>query len=176
MNAGRWCSVLALSLALPLAIPGPAHARAPKSDASHSKAPKLAPAFKLPGRDGTVSSDSLRGKVVYVDFWASWCGPCRGSFPWLKSLHERYASKGLEIVAINLDKSRDDADGFLAQFPAPFKVAFDPAGTTAEAYHVAAMPTSYLIARDGTILSTHTGFDPKKTAALEALIQEACAR
>jgi cytochrome c biogenesis protein CcmG, thiol:disulfide interchange protein DsbE len=135
-----------------------------------------APAFSLPGRDGTVSLDSLRGRVVYVDFWASWCEPCRRSFPWLNALRERYADRGLTIVAINLDKDRHAADAFLEKFPASFLVAYDPAGKTAEAYRVSAMPSSFLIGPTGTLLSSHAGFDSRKTGPIEALIQEACPR
>jgi thiol-disulfide isomerase/thioredoxin len=168
----RFRIALALSLlALALAAPLPALAR---SAAPARSVP--APRFTLPTRGGTVSLDSLRGKVVLVDFWASWCGPCRKSFPWLKSLHERYAAKGFEVLAINLDKERDQADAFLDQYPAPFLVAFDPAAKTAEAFHVAAMPSSFLVGPTGTILYTHVGFDPGKTGAIEARIQEACTR
>lgn len=135
-----------------------------------------APTFSLPGPAGTVSLDSLRGRVVYVDFWASWCEPCRRSFPWLNTLRERYADRGFTIVAINLDKDRRAADAFLAKFPASFLVAYDPAGKTAEAYRVSAMPSSFLIGPNGTILSSHAGFDPRKSGAIEALIQEACPR
>jgi len=135
-----------------------------------------APAFSLPGRTGTVSLDSLRGRVVYVDFWASWCDPCRRSFPWLNTLRERYAGRGLTIVAINLDKDRRAADAFLEKFPASFLVAYDPAGKTAEAYRVSAMPSSFLIGPTGTLLASHAGFDPRKTGEIEALIQEACPR
>jgi cytochrome c biogenesis protein CcmG/thiol:disulfide interchange protein DsbE len=155
--------LLLLLLALPaLAKPAPG--------------PVPAPAFSLPGRSGTVCLDSLRGRVVYVDFWASWCEPCRRSFPWLNSLRERYAGKGLTIVAINLDKDRDAADAFLERFPASFLVAYDPAGKTAEAYRVSAMPSSFLVGPTGTVLSSHAGFDPRKTATIEARIQEACTR
>jgi thiol-disulfide isomerase/thioredoxin len=122
-----------------------------------------------------VVSDSLLGQVVYVDFWASWCDPCRRSFPWLRALHEKYAAKGLVIVAINLDKDREAADRFLVKYPAPFRVAFDPAGGTAEAFHVQAMPTSYLVGRDGRVLETHAGFDSKQAAAIEQRIQKECA-
>ncbi len=113
---------------------------------------------------------------MYVDFWASWCEPCRRSFPWLESLHRRYAERGLTIVAIDLDKDRHAADAFLRRFPARFTVAFDPAGRTAEAYRVSAMPSSFLIGPTGALLSSHAGFDPRQAAAVEALIQEACAR
>jgi thiol-disulfide isomerase/thioredoxin len=147
-------------------------------------APVAAPVFVLPGRSGEVSLAALRGRVVYVDFWASWCGPCRASFPWMSQFAERERAKGLAVVAINLDKDRTLADAFLSQYLAPealgprdsFQVAFDPAGKTAEAYHVQAMPTSFLIGKDGTILLRHAGFDPRRTADLEQHIEEALAR
>jgi cytochrome c biogenesis protein CcmG, thiol:disulfide interchange protein DsbE len=133
-----------------------------------------APGFTLATRTGTVDLDSLRGKVVLVDFWASWCEPCRRSFPWLASLHQRYAQRGLTIVAINLDKDRAAAEAFLKRFPAPFPVAFDPPGKSAEAFGVSAMPTSYLIGPTGTVLYSHEGFTPKDTSGIEARIREAC--
>jgi thiol-disulfide isomerase/thioredoxin len=148
---------------------------APSASAGPDTA-KPAPSFTLPTRDGTVVSDSLRGRVVYVDFWASWCGPCRKSFPWLASLQERYAAKGLTVVAINLDKDRKLADKFLAQYSTPFVVAFDPTGKTAEAFQVRGMPSSYLVSPSGAILSSHAGFDPKDAQAIETSIREACAK
>jgi cytochrome c biogenesis protein CcmG/thiol:disulfide interchange protein DsbE len=136
--------------------------------------PSAAPSFTLPTRDSTVVGDSLRGRVVLVDFWASWCGPCRRSFPWLESMHERYGSKGLTVVAVNLDKSRDAANAFLDKYPASFTIAFDPAGKTAESFHVVAMPSSFLIGRDGSVLHASTGFDTKSATTLEGLIKGAC--
>jgi cytochrome c biogenesis protein CcmG/thiol:disulfide interchange protein DsbE len=162
-----WHLLLLMLLALP-AYARPARSARPGGG--------TAPTFNLPGRSGTVSLDSLRGRVVYVDFWASWCEPCRRSFPWLNTLRERYADRGLTIVAINLDKDRRAADVFLEKFPAGFTVAYDPAGKTAEAYRVSAMPSSFLIGPTGTLLSSHAGFDPRKTGAIESLIQEACTR
>lgn len=157
-------------LALLLLVSAPALAKsAPKGPAG---AP-LAPRFTLPTRDGTVCLDSLRGKVVYVDFWASWCVPCKQSFPWMKSLNDRYAGKGLVIVAINLDKDRGAADTFLDKFPASFQVAFDPSGKTAKAFKVWGMPTSYIVSPTGTILSTHPGFDAKRAPAIESEIAAA---
>ncbi len=131
-----------------------------------------APNFKLPTQNGTVSLEELRGKVVLVDFWASWCGPCRQSFPWMSEVAERNAAKGLVVVAINLDKSREPADSFLRQFSPSFIVAFDPAGKTAEAYNVEAMPSSYLVGRDGRVVYSHAGFDPRDTETLETKIKE----
>jgi cytochrome c biogenesis protein CcmG/thiol:disulfide interchange protein DsbE len=161
---GRWLA--ALGLLLLFARPAlPEKARA---------VPRPAPGFRLPMSAGTVSLDSLRGRVVYVDFWASWCEPCRRSFPWLKTMNDRYQEKGLTIVAINLDKDRQAAESFLLKYPAPFRVAFDPSGKTAEAFRVSAMPSSYLIDRKGTIVYAHAGFDSRKTAAIETLIRGAC--
>lgn len=135
-----------------------------------------APGFTLPARAGTVALDSLRGRVVLVDFWASWCGPCRESFPWMADLQRRLADKGLTVVAVNLDKRRELADEFLADHPAQFTVAFDPAGATADAWGVRAMPTSLLVGRDGVVVAAHAGFDPRGAAAWARTIEEACSR
>jgi thiol-disulfide isomerase/thioredoxin len=155
-------------VALSLAAPAPA--KTPPA------ASRKAPHFELPAAHGAVDSDSLRGHVVYVDFWASWCEPCRRSFPWMASLHQRLAPAGLTIIAINLDKDPKAADRFLAEHPAPFTVAFDPAGHVAEAFQVKAMPSGFLLGRSGEILHSQAGFDPAKAATLDTLIQEACTR
>jgi len=138
--------------------------------AAAAKAPATAPPIHLPGRVGQVDSDSLHARLMVVDFWASWCVPCRHSFPFLARLDSLYGSKGLVVVAVNLDKTRAAADGFLAKYPAPFRVAFDPSGATAEAYHVKGMPTTYLVGEDGRIVSSHVGFDDKSAAELEVAI------
>lgn len=135
--------------------------------------PTAAPNFSLPARAGTAALDSLRGTVVVLDFWASWCTPCRQSFPWLAQLQARHGERGLRVVAINMDKSRAAAERFLAAVPAPFTIAFDPTGKTAEAYRVSGMPTTILIGRDGTIRHRHVGFDPRKRTQYEAAIEEA---
>ena len=135
-------------------------------------APAQAPAFTLPTANGTVTLDSLRGRVVFVDFWASWCVPCRASFPWMKELKQRWGDT-LAIVAIDLDKSRADAEAFLAEHPPADVVAFDPSGHTATAWKVKAMPTSYVVGRDGSVRLVHAGFDPAGTGAVEKAIAEA---
>jgi thiol-disulfide isomerase/thioredoxin len=136
----------------------------------------LAPDFTLPTSStssGIVSLHDFRGKVVYVDFWASWCVPCRQSFPWMSSLSDRYAAQGLVVVSVNLDKKRDAVDEFLQRFPATFAVALDPAGKTAEAFHVAAMPSSFIVSRTGRIVYSHAGFQPAKAQIIEDQIKEA---
>ncbi|HEY4139189.1 MAG TPA: TlpA disulfide reductase family protein, partial [Casimicrobiaceae bacterium] len=90
-----------------------------------------APSFALPTAAGdTVRFEGLRGKAVYVDFWASWCGPCRQSFPWMNEMQRRDGSQGLSIVAINVDRKRDDATRFLSEVPADFTVLYDAPGAT----------------------------------------------
>ena len=97
----------------------------------------------------------FRGRVVYLDFWASWCGPCRQSFPWMEIMKSTYGIQGLEIVAVNLDKSRADADRFLKQFHPTFDVRFDPEAELAEIYKVQGMPSSVLIDRHGVTRFMH---------------------
>ncbi len=135
-----------------------------------------APDFTLPTTDGTLTLHEYRGKVVYVDFWASWCVPCRESFPWMSTMAEKYRKDGLVVVAVNLDKDRDQAKRFLDQYATSFPVAFDPAGRSAEAFKVQAMPSSFIISRSGTVLFAHQGFEPGKAPQLEAHIQEALSK
>ena len=131
-----------------------------------------APSFTLPSARGTpIGLAGLRGKVVYVDFWASWCGPCRRSFPWMNALQARYAGQGLAIVAIDVDKRQDDALRFLLDTPASFPIAWDPRGDTPAAYGVQGMPSSYLVDRDGVIVAVEEGFHDERRAALEQRIR-----
>lgn len=130
-----------------------------------------APAFDLSGAEGNVSLTKYQGKLVYLDFWASWCGPCRQSFPWMNELQAKYGSQGLQIIGVNLDQKNEDARQFLATTPARFVVAFDPAGATPRSYGVKGMPSSVLIGPDGKILFEHAGFKDADKNALEAKIK-----
>jgi thiol-disulfide isomerase/thioredoxin len=143
--------------------------------AGAAEAGQPAPAFTLPARDGSVGLAALQGQVVLIDFWASWCAPCRQSFPWMNEMQARYGPRGLQVVAINLDRQRSAADGFLRQVPARFGIAFDEAGTTPRLYGVKAMPTSVLVGRDGRVLRQHEGFRDEDRPALEAAIAAALA-
>lgn len=130
------------------------------------------PTFSLPdGRGGQVTLEQYRGKLVYVDFWASWCGPCRQSFPWMNDLQARYGDKGLHIVAINVDAKPEDAKRFLTETPGRFQIAYDPKGTTPRAYQVKGMPSSYVVGRDGSLIEVHSGFSPTKAAEIEARLK-----
>lgn len=124
-----------------------------------------------------VSLSPHKGQVVYLDFWASWCTPCKASFPFMNSLHEELGPKGLTILAVNVDEQKAAADRFLQQVPAKFLIAYDPKGVTPEQYAVKAMPTAVLIDRRGQIRHVHAGFRERDREALraqvEALLREA---
>lgn len=132
---------------------------------------ELAPKFTLPTDTGTLQLEDLQGKVVYLDFWATWCVPCRKSFPWFNELQARYKDQGLVIVAVSMDKDRRDVVKFLEKYPADFIIAFDPDGDVAAKYNVMGMPSSYLINRHGELHLSHSGFKNKDKAPLESAIQ-----
>jgi len=110
------------------------------------------------------------GQVVWVDFWASWCVPCRRSFPWMNRMHAKYAAQGLQIIGVNVDKTRDVADEFLAETPADFALRFDPEGALAERFGVTAMPSSFLLDVDGNVIAEHYGFRMETADEYEAAI------
>jgi len=131
-----------------------------------------APAFALPTAQGVpITLAALRGQVIYVDFWASWCGPCRRSFPFMNEIQRRYGGHGVTVVAINVDSKRADADRFLRQYPAEFAVVYDSGGGTPGAYDVKAMPSSYLIDAQGRIAWIEHGFLDEHRAAVEERIR-----
>jgi len=130
------------------------------------------PNIKLPGTNGEVNLNDFKGKVVYLDFWASWCKPCLKSFPWMTAMKSAYAEQGLEIIAVNLDKDRKLAEKFLQKVNVNFQVAFDPDGDTATQYKLLGMPSSFLIGRDGKLYASHVGFREKDKPKIEAAIQQ----
>ncbi|MCJ7555778.1 MAG: TlpA family protein disulfide reductase [Gammaproteobacteria bacterium] len=111
-----------------------------------------------------------KGKVVILDFWASWCVPCRRSFPWLNEMQAKYASEGLVVIGVNLDNDAAEAQLFLDEFSPEFTIVYDTDKKLAHEYDVIAMPSSYVIARDGTIHERHLGYKVKLQADYEAVI------
>ena len=136
------------------------------------EAGKPAPDFSLPGKDGAIKLSDFKGKVVYLDFWASWCGPCKKSFPWMNEMQSKYGSKGLQIIAVNVDQKREDADKFLAATPAQFTVAFHASGSTPKSYEVKGMPSSMLIDAAGNVTYIHAGFKEEQAADVESRIKQ----
>lgn len=122
-------------------------------------------------KNGNIKLSDFNGQVIYLDFWASWCIPCRKSFPWMNSLEKRYGNKGFKVIAVNLDQEAEEAKSFLEQIPAHFTVAYDPEGVSAKIFKVKGMPSSYLIDRNGKIVFSHVGYRQKENAAMEQKIK-----
>ena len=134
-------------------------------------APDLALA-RLEQSSQTLSLASLRGSVVYVDFWASWCVPCRLSMPALDALYRQNRARGFAVVGINKDVSADDAQRFLRRIPVTFPLLSDARDAAAHAFNVKAMPSGYLVDRKGIVRQVHRGFTAQTAAELERQIEE----
>lgn len=111
-----------------------------------------------------------RNKVVYLDFWASWCPPCKQSFPVLNRLHSELKGQGFEVIAINLDENQTDASEFLASEPVNFSIFYDEEGKCPDAYQVAAMPSSYVIDKQGIVKKVYLGFHSENEAEIRSTI------
>lgn len=111
--------------------------------------------------------NTQKGNIVYVDFWSSWCIPCRKSFPWMNKLQDKYQKQGFTILSINLDHDRKSADEFLLESPANFPIIYDPKGLIARKYKLKGMPSSFIIDRTGQLVSAHVGFNKQKSIAYE---------
>ena len=133
-----------------------------------------APAFEGPAlkESGTLRLADFRGKVVYLDFWASWCGPCRISLPMLEELRREYQAKGFEVIAVNVDENPQDALDFLKKYPVTYPVVRDPQQAIARLYNVPAMPSSFLIGRDGVVRAVKLGFNKNDMPLLKEQVAQ----
>jgi len=160
----RGALLLVLSLLAPSAV-----------QAAGVTAGQPAPEVALPSLaagGGQVSLQALRGNVVYLDFWASWCGPCRVSFPQLEALRTELNPRGFEVLAVSVDESAEDARGFLRELPVSYPVVHDGAGATPQAYGILGMPTGYLIDRDGVVRHVHQGYKKSDGEKLRSAVLE----
>jgi peroxiredoxin len=167
MSLARRSSIVRRSWALlvPLAL-------AAGAGALEAGAP--APNFTAPSLDGgpQLSLASRRGKVVYLDFWASWCQPCLTSLPLLDGLRTEFAARGFEVLAVNVDRDPEQARRFLARLDVGYPSASDPEGRIPEQFGIETMPTSFLIDRQGVIRYVHDGFRRGDIEPLRARIAE----
>jgi len=153
-------SVFALSLVLPLAALAVEEGdTAPLFTLSDIQADKPA-----------ISLESLRGKTVYVDFWASWCAPCLRSMPLINELYGKYRDRDFEVIAINVDDPIEDGQDFLLDTPLDYLIAADTDNVVLSEYGVTGMPTSFLIDKDGTVRMVHMGFRTNDIEIIEAAV------
>ena len=134
-----------------------------------------APALELPllAEPGeALSLQALRGKVVYLDFWASWCGPCRLSFPQLEVLRQELGPRGFEVVAINVDEFEEDAIQFSKDVPVSYPLLRDEAAATPALYGILGMPTGFLLDPEGIVRLVHQGYRRSDGDKLRAEIVE----
>lgn len=118
-----------------------------------------------------LNLDAWRGRVVVVDFWASWCTPCRASFPWLMQLQQRFGPQGLTVITVNLDEQRPDAERFLRETGSTLPVHYDPQGLLASHYQLTTMPSTLLFDRQGRLHQRHNGFFESRIPAYEDAIR-----
>ncbi len=120
---------------------------------------EAAPAFTLKDMKGNaVTLESFKGKVVFLDFWATWCGPCKEEFPELDAIYKKYGKDGFEVVGISVDKSESNVAEFLKKRPVSFSILTNTKGDVAEAYGLPGMPTGFIIDKGGVIRYRHAGF------------------
>lgn len=171
MKNRRFRSTLRASLAaaLLLLVTGPSTAVEPGEPA---------PRFEAKAVDGKkkIALDAYRGQVVYLDFWASWCGPCAAALPAIDSLQKEFAKDGFQVVAVNVDQDVRDARRFLSKRPVGYPSVSDPKGLIPERFDVQTMPTSFLIDRDGVVQYVHKGFRRGDEEELRARIQSLVAQ
>ena len=160
MQRARILPALAL-IALASALP--ASAGAPAASA---------PDFSLPARDGSkLQLSNLKGEVVMINFWASWCGPCRQEMPLLEQIQEKYQPLGFTMLGVNVEPDSAEAEKFLKNVPVSFPILFDRENSVSARFGVEAMPSSVLIDREGNVRHVHRGYKPGDEAVYADLIR-----
>jgi len=167
-TASTAASALLLAVALALSPPLPAASTAPGAPAA---------AFQLPAAAGDpVSLAGLKGQVVLINFWASWCGPCRQEMPILDQLYKKYKSAGFTLLGINVEPKSGDALAFLKSTPVSFPILFDTQSTVSNLYEVSGMPSTVIVDRKGTVRYIHHGYRPGDEGAyldqIRSLVRE----
>lgn len=149
MRAARW---LRFALAVGLCVNAPV-------GAGDFGGP--APDFTLPDAEGVaITLSELKGEVVMLNFWASWCGPCRQEMPLLDAIYQKYAPLGFTLLGINVEENSADGEAWLQERPVSFPVLYDPANGVSKLYDVIAMPSTVLIDRQGNVRYLHHGYKP----------------
>ncbi|MBL4826489.1 MAG: TlpA family protein disulfide reductase [Spongiibacteraceae bacterium] len=136
-----------------------------------------APDFTLKSNSGkNMRLNEQRGNVVLINFWASWCGPCRQEMPLLEKIQKKYSKLGFTILGVNVDNDSSKADSILKDIPVSFPVLYDPEGTVSKLYNVSAMPTTIIVDRNGNMRYLHLGYKPgyedDYIAQIKTLIRE----
>jgi peroxiredoxin len=129
--------------------------------------------FSLPSRGGpSVALSALRGQVVLINFWATWCGPCRKEMPLLEQIQKKYAPLGFTMLGINVEEDTTHMEAFLGDVPVSFPVLLDPANRVSKLYEVAAMPSTVIIDRKGNIRYIHQGYQAGDESRYQDVIRQ----
>jgi peroxiredoxin len=132
----------------------------------------VAPDFTLPARSGgQVRLEELKGQVVMINFWATWCGPCRQEMPLLEQIHAKYEPLGFTMLGVNVEPDSADAEKWLKGVPVSFPILFDRENAVSARFGVEAMPSSVLIDREGKVRHVHRGYKPGDEAVYADLIR-----
>ncbi|MFQ5579472.1 MAG: TlpA family protein disulfide reductase [Nitrospiria bacterium] len=159
---GIWLAIFLLSIVLAVTV----------GSASGGSPPPPAADFTVKSLSGrNIKLSELRGHVVLVNFWASWCTPCKKELPYFDRLYAKYKSVGLKVLAVNIDKVKSKAVRMSTTLGLSFPVLLDPAGRVSGLYNIRSMPTTYVVARDGTVRHIHWGFGPDEPSRYEAEIR-----
>lgn len=129
--------------------------------------------FSLPSRSGeAVSLASLKGQVVLINFWATWCGPCRKEMPLLEQIHAKYAPLGFAMLGVNVEEDTRMMDVFLKDVPVKFPILLDPANGVSKLYNVSAMPSTVIVDRQGNVRFIHQGYKPGDEGVYQDVIRQ----